>query len=168
MIHVDKFINSRIYIKKRGVKMTQNQTQTINSKAPIYTREELESKLRKLQSKLDSILEDFDKAYKKLLDIHLKLYKTPSISTDTADKIHSVIKKLESIVYDAVDEIIVNELELDTDIEKYEEEYNVVFSYTEERLLGVVMLSENETVRPVVVWTDYETVDYYEGEKGDS
>ena len=133
--------------------------------APIYTREELEEQLRKLQSKLDSILGEFSEARRKLVETHYKLYKMWTVSADTADKVYSAIRELESAVYDAIDEMIVNELELDTDIEKYEREYNVVFSYTEERLLGVVMLKDNDTVKPVVIWTDYREVGYYEGEK---
>jgi hypothetical protein len=146
-----------------------SQTQTPKSffEAPVFTKEELESKLKDLQSKLDSILEDFNVAHKKLLETHYKFFKMSTVSIGSVEKLYDAILAVRDRVYDIIDEMIVNELDLDTDIEKYEEEYKVHFGYTEERLLGVVMLKENDTVKPVVVWTDYREVGYYEGEKSE-
>jgi len=43
----------------------------------------------------------------------------------------------------------------------------VSFPYETERQLGVALLKDGESVKPVVVWTDYDEIDYSEGEKSE-
>jgi glutamine synthetase adenylyltransferase len=149
--------------------MSKPQTQTPNSesffKAPVYTREELEEELKKIREVLREfhrMLENLHDTYRDILNY---IYYNTIISTETFHRVCEKFDELEQAILDAIDESVVNELQLDTDIEKYEEQYNVKFRYESERQLGVVLLKENETVKPVVIWTDYKTIDYYEGEK---
>jgi hypothetical protein len=155
-----------------GVKpMSKTQIQTPGHKeetgAPIYTREELEEKMRELNNDMRELRETLESIRNAFADIVEFLYYKTIVSTETFVNVSEKFKELEQSILDAVDESIINELELDTDIDKYEREYGVKFSYETEKLLGVVMLKENETVRPVVIWTDYKMVDYYEGEKNE-
>jgi TolA-binding protein len=161
MIHVDKFINSKIYIKKRGVKMTQTQT----FKAPIYTIEELEERLKKLSREVEHLSDLWLTARIPLDRIHTILYKKTSVSDSKSSQVDELISELREAIHNAIEEMIINELQLDTDIEKYEREYNVKFTYETERLLGVVMIKDNDTIKPVAIWTDYREIWYYEGEK---
>ena len=133
--------------------------------APIYTREELEFKLERLEWKIDYLLRNFHIAWRNLIETRAKLAETHSISTNTVSRFDNAIEELKNIIYDAVDEMVVNELKLDTDIEKYEEQYNVKFKHGEERQLGVALLREGEVVKPVVIYTDYKNLRYCEGER---
>ena len=128
----------------------------------IYTREELERKLRELNTIVRNIAERFKIAEAHLNTVADSLWSTLSYAHYA--KFEDKIRDLEDALRDSIDELIIGELQLDTDIEKYEKEYNVKFPYESERQLGVVILKENETVKPVVIWTDYEVVGYYEGE----
>ena len=138
-----------------------SQTQT---NAPIYTREELEKILKMLSEKVEYLAELLEKAEKSISEIHRTLYYEPDVDIKIVDEIEEIRRNLKNKVFDAIDEMIINKLQLDTDIEKYEKEYKVEFPYVSERHLGVVMIKENETVKPAVVWTTYIEVDYYEGE----
>jgi hypothetical protein len=146
-------------------------SQTPNSKsffeAPVYTREELEEKISKLSREVEHISDLWLAARMPLDRILTLLYKKTSISDASSQKVDELISELRSAIHDAIDELIIKELGLDTDIDKYEEQYHVKFTYETERLLGVVMLKEDETVKPVVVWTDYKSIGYYEGEKSE-
>jgi len=134
---------------------------------PIYTREELEEALRAFGEFLEYLAKLLEKAEKSISEIYYILYYKTGIDTEIASEIAETSHNLKIRVYDAIDELIVDRLQLDTDIDKYEKQYNVRFDYTEEKLLGVVMLSENETVKPVVIWTDYKSIGYYEGKKNE-
>jgi len=136
-----------------------------NFKAPIYAREELEAKIEKLNREIRHLTDLLASAIMPLARIHLFLCKKTSISDDISQRIDELIGELKNVVRDAIDEMIVNELQLDTDIEKYEKQYNVKFDYETERQLGVVIL--RDTFKPVVVWTDYDEVRYYEGERNE-
>jgi exonuclease VII small subunit len=149
--------------------MSKPQTQTPNSesffkaKTPIYTREELERKLRELNTIVRNIVERFKIAEAHLNTVADSLWSTLSYAHYA--KFEAKIRDLEDALKDSVDELIIGELQLDTDIGKYEREYNVKFIYESERQLGVVLVREDSEVKPVVVWTDYREVGYYEGER---
>jgi len=145
--------------------MSQIQSQI--QKAPIYTREKLEKMLRVLNERVGYLAELLERAEKNVGEIHYVLYYKTDIDIEIVDEIAELFRKLKSKVYDAIDKIIVSKLQLDTDIEKYEKQYNVKFNYETERQLGVVMLKENETVEPVVIWTDYSVVSYCKGERNE-
>jgi hypothetical protein len=135
--------------------------------APIYTEEELNKKLDTLHDKMLRIIEPYSVAYRRLLDMLAAMDAMLSISRDALHMVDHAIVDLENAVKDAIDEMIVNELQLDTDIDKYEKQYNVCFGYTEERLLGVVMLRAGGITYPVVIWTDYKRIGFLAGEKNE-
>jgi hypothetical protein len=132
--------------------------------APVYTREELETKLRRLNEKLSTVFRKLE-LFRELVEIPSDLYYSLLVDIDTAEYIGRKICHLVDEIYDLIDAIIVRALNLDVDIDKYERQYNVKFTYETERQLGVALVKEDDKVRPVVVWTDYETIGYYEGEK---
>ena len=133
--------------------------------APVYTRDELEERLRRLQSRVDYLLREFDSACRVLRRVHYELERDPRVSTRTAYRFYELLEDLVSAFCDAVDELVVSELGLDVDIEKYERAFNVKFGYDSERQLGVALIREGSELRPVVVWTDYEEIGYYEGKR---
>jgi len=149
--------------------MSKPQTQAPSGEgkipAPIYTKEELEEKIDILNGRVGEIMEWYREAYKILNDMYRALYEELGTNTSTVRIVDDAIFNLDYAVKNAIDKIIINVLELDTDIEKYEKQYNVEFPYETERLLGIVMLKEGEAVKPVVIWTDYRDVGYVEGEK---
>jgi hypothetical protein len=132
---------------------------------PVYSIGELKEKLDEINRDLkefNEIMKSLREAFREILNF---MYYKTVISTETFSKICEKFDELEHSILDAIDESIVNKLQLDTDIEKYERAFNVKFYFDDERQLGVVMLKENGTTKPVVIWTDYQTVGYYEGEK---
>jgi len=143
---------------------TQTQTPTQRDFFEIYTREELERKLRKLNEKLRFVFERLE-LIRKLMEIPSYLYYELSVDIDVAEGVGRRISHVADEIYDIIDTIIVRELGLDTDIEKYEELYNIKFSYETEKQLGVVLLKENESAKPIVIYTDYSRVWYTEGER---
>ena len=132
--------------------------------APIYTRKELEEKLRRLNEKLRPIFRRLE-LFRELVEIPSDLYYSLLVDIDTAERVGRKISHLADEIYDLIDEAIIKELGLDVDVDKYERQYGVKFTYETERQLGVALVKEDNEVRPVVVWTDYETIGYYEGEK---
>jgi hypothetical protein len=144
---------------------TQTPTQRDFFEAPIYTREELESKLRELSERVKHIDELLKKAKSILDEIYYAVFRELSTNLVVAHNIVAVTDEVEKAVRDAVDEIIVQRLQLDTDFEKYEKEFGVTFPYETERQLGVALVRENGKVKPVVIWTDYITLGYSEGER---
>jgi len=149
------------------VSQTPSQTQTPTQKdffAPIYTREELERKLRKLNEKLRFVFERLE-LIRKLMEIPSYLYYELSVDMDVAWGVGRRISHVAGEIYDIIDTIIIRELGLDTDIEKYEERYNVKFRYESERQLGVALVREGAELKPVVVWTDYKSLWYHEGKR---
>jgi hypothetical protein len=133
----------------------------------IYTREELEEKLRELSERVKHIGELLRKAKSALDEVYYAVFRELSTNLVVAHNIIEAGDEVEKAVRDAVDEIIVQRLQLDTDIDKYEKEFGVTFPYEAERQLGVALVREDSEVKPVVIWTDYKTVDYYEGEKSE-
>ena len=147
----------------------ESQTQTPKPflNAPVYEKHELEKILKMLSEKVEYLAELLEKAERSISEIHYILYYKTDVNIKIVDEIAEIGRRLKHAIYDAIDELIINTLQLDTDIEKYERQYNVEFPYVSERHLGVVMLKENETVKPVVIWTTYREVDYYEGERNE-
>jgi FtsZ-binding cell division protein ZapB len=151
--------------------MSKPQSQNPQSKpesffeAPVYTREELGEKLKQLSERVKHIGELLEKAKSTLDEIYYVVFKELSTNLVVAHNIIEVGDEVEKAVRDAVDEIIIQRLQLDIDIEKYEKRYNVSFPYETERQLGVALIRENSTVKPVVIWTNYKEIGYYEGEK---
>ena len=143
--------------------MSQTQSQTPR----IYTREDLEEILRVLNERVKHLAELLERAEKSIREIHYILYYKTKVDIKIVDELAEIGLRLKNLIYDAIDELVISELRLDPDIEKYEKQYNVKFPYVSEHHLGVVLLKENETVKPVVVWTTYREVDYYEGEKNE-
>ena len=136
-------------------------------KAQVYEKHELEKMLRKLSEKVGYLAELLERAERSIREIHYVLYFKTDVNVKTIDEIAELFRELRDRIYDAVDEMIVRELQLDVDIDKYEKQYNVKFGYTEERLLGVALVAEGGKVKPVAVWTDYEVVGYYEGDRSE-
>jgi hypothetical protein len=134
--------------------------------APIYTREELEEKLRRLQEKLDYIAERLSRAIRALGEIHALLQREPAVTTKTLWNMIECGLHVDGAVKDAVDALIIRTLLLDIDIPKYEAHFNVKFRHGEERQLGVALIKEGGRVKPVVICTDYRRVWYSEGERG--
>jgi molecular chaperone DnaK (HSP70) len=145
--------------------MSESQIQAQSSEAPVYTKEMLELKLSNLKWKMDWLLRNFLVAYRNLLETRSKLNECGAISTETIAKFDNAIEELKTIIYDAVDEMIVNELKLDTDVEKYEKLFGARFAHESERQLGVALLQEGEAVKPVVICTNYKSLWYTEGER---
>jgi hypothetical protein len=142
---------------------TPFQTQTPNFKSFfVYTREELEKKLEDLRQVMRNIMQKLHEVKASLDDVAKYLREHLGYKYD--DIINEIIGEIEYNLLDAIDDIIINKLQLDTDIEKYEKLYKVSFPYETERQLGVALVRDGET-KPVVVYTDYQTVDYYEGER---
>jgi predicted nuclease with TOPRIM domain len=136
----------------------------IEFKATVYTREKLERELRELNNDLRELreaLENLRHAFAEVLDF---IYYKTIVSTETFTKITKKFDELKQAILDAINESIVNKLELDVDIEKY----NVKFTtYESEKPLGVALMQNGETVRPVIVYTDYITINYRKGEESE-
>jgi hypothetical protein len=144
--------------------MSKAQPQTRDSETPVYAKELLEVKLRNLQWKMDWLLRNFHVAWRNLMETRGKLAETSSISLETVTRFDNAMEELKNTIYDAVDEMIVNELRLDVDVEKYEKQYRVKFSHDSEHIVGVALLESGGKVKPVAICTDYKTLWYHEGE----
>ena len=150
---------------------TQSQTQPQTPKsflnAPVYEKHELEEMLRVLSERVKHLAELLEKAERSIREIHYTLYYKTNVDIGIVDEIAEIGHRLKSRVYDAIDEMIIESLKLDVDIGKYKRAYGVEFPYESERQLGVALVREGGEVRPVVVWTNYSEVDYYEGERNE-
>jgi len=146
---------------------SQTQTSETFFDTHIYTREELERKLRELSEDLRELREALENLRGAFADVLNFIYYKTIVSTETFVKISEKFDELKQAILDAIDETVVNELGLDVDVDKYEKQYNVKFTYETERLLGVALLKDNESVKPAVIWTDYDEVWYYEGERSE-
>jgi predicted Zn-dependent protease len=144
---------------------TPSQTQTPKDFFTVYTRKELERKLEELNEKLEPVLNAMHSILSLLDDIYSYLYQKNIATLEELDKLRNAQQNLKSLIEDTVDAIVVRELRLDVDIEKYEKRYNVSFPYETERQLGVALVKDKDTVKPVVVYTDYDEIGYYEGEE---
>jgi hypothetical protein len=132
--------------------------------ARLYTRKELEKKLEELNERLELVFSGMHSILSLLDDFHSYLYHKNLATNDELNKLYNAQQELKALMRDIIDAIIIRELRLDTDIEKYEKRYNVKFPYETERQLGVALVHDGGTVKPVVIWTDYDEVSYYEGE----
>ena len=151
--------------------MSKPESQTQNPKtffeAPVYTREELEEILRVLSERVKRLAELLERAVKAVDEIYHILYYKTNVDIKIVDEISEISIRLKSRVYDAIDEMIITELQLDTDVGKYKRAYGVEFPYESERQLGVALVREGGEVKPVVVWTDYKSIGFYEGERSE-
>jgi hypothetical protein len=132
-----------------------------------YTCKEdvLKYKLRKINNKLREIREHYDKAIEsinKMLSIFQHY-----VSYIEYGKLVDAKEDLEEAFMDAIDKLVYYEIPYDADVEKFEKVFNVKFTYETERLLGVILVEDKGTVRPVAIWTDYNEVGYIEGEKSE-
>jgi hypothetical protein len=133
--------------------------------APIYTRKELEMRLYHLERRLEPILKlanDIKLSIDALLG---HLLQKRLVTGDELARLQELQRELMEFIYDLIDAIIVRALDLDVDIDKYEKQYRIKFYEDGEHFIGVAMLKENDVVKPVVIWTDYEIVWYSEGER---
>jgi len=133
----------------------------------VYTRKELERKLKELNEKLEYVFTTMHSILSLLDDIYSYLYKKNLTTHEELDNLHNAQQNLKSLIEDTVDAIVVRELQLDVDIEKYEEHFNVKFTHGDEHQLGVALVKDNSEIKPVVIWTDYDEVWYSEGESSE-
>ena len=87
--------------------------------APLYTRKELERALKKLNEKLEEIFSAMHSILSLLDDIYSHLYQGLA-TEEELDKVRELRLELSKTLEDIVDAIIVRELKLDVEIEKYE------------------------------------------------
>jgi hypothetical protein len=123
----------------------------------IYTRGELEERLQDVNEKAKVVVKRLKMAVGMLRHIPSYLYLNTKVDLDVLEDISYRIGHLENAVLNALDELVISELKLDTDIGKYEREFNIKFMYDKQNVmpLGVVMLKEKDRVKPVVVWINY-------------
>jgi Mg2+ and Co2+ transporter CorA len=131
----------------------------------IYTREELETKLKHLEIKLERVFKLAEDIRRSVDALWWHLYQERLATGDELRKLDELQRELVDFIYDLVDAIIARELKLDVDIDKYEKQYGIKFYEGDEHFVGVALVKENNEVKPVVVWTDYLTVGYTEGER---
>jgi hypothetical protein len=137
--------------------MSQAQTQ-----APAqYSREQLDREIKRLSREVKRIDRLLKRAIEPVSHIQRLMYGKASVSVEKPDEISKIVKKLVRTVFDAIDEMVINELQLDTNFERY----SIKPQLDGKQWLGVALLRENNTVKPVVIWTDYENVGYYEVKK---
>jgi hypothetical protein len=151
---------------------THSQTQIDLVELLIRTYTCKDDTLRYKLSKVNKLLEQVNSEYKtakRALDNIERImsryvfYYFPDIYI----KLVEAIRDLEETLKDNIEKLIHYEIPYDQDITKFEKAFNVKFKYESERILGVILLEEKGNVKPVVIWTDYKTVDYYEGEKNE-
>jgi hypothetical protein len=135
--------------------MSQVQTQTPKTQAPIYTRYKLELKLLWLNNKLKELREKCWQLIKDFVDVNNTLLEL---------RAESAFRKMVEAMAEAMkacrdDEIVVEYLGLDTNVEKYGVELNHTG-----RLLGVVLMEDDEVVKPVAIWTNNDEVWYSDGD----
>ena len=130
------------------------------------SRYDLELRLLWLNEKLKELRELYDKIFKslaKLIDMLEEMR-----AEEAKKRLINIVLEFWRIPYDAVYEVARNRLGLDVDIEKYERQYGVRFARDEsKKLIGATLMrdSDTNTVKPVVVYIDYEEIWYSEGEK---
>jgi DNA-directed RNA polymerase subunit F len=128
-----------------------------------YSRRELEKKLEKLSETvkyLYSVLNDAENAVYRILEWIL-LYHNGNKKWEYQERLAEAREKLEKLVDDIVDELIVRELNPDSDIAKYERQYKLDLELAEQTL-GVVIL--RDTRKPVAIFRTKFGVHYFEGE----
>jgi hypothetical protein len=121
----------------------------------VYTKEDLERELKRVEEKVSHILELWEDASRGLF----RLWRYLSYSEgdlDIVNELYDRARDLETLVYDIVDTVITRELGLDVDLDKYNVKYET------ERVLGVVLVRDGDSITPVVICTDYKRIYYYE------
>ena len=130
------------------------------------SRYDLELRLLGLNEKLKELREQYERVFSELVKLGDTLNKLGA--RETSLKLIDIIMEFKDIFYDGVGEMVVNRLGLDVNIEKYERQYGVRFARDEsKKLIGATLMrdSDTDTVKPVVVYIDYEEIWYSEGEK---
>jgi len=132
---------------------------------PTYTKEELETRINRLNKIVLDIIQSMEIALKQLYEVEKKIAKElpPLESFEYSHKLYMEELSIEEIINDALDTLIDKTLYPDPDIKKYEEQYSIDFGYDSERVHGVVLLRENDKVKPVIIWRDYSIINYYAG-----
>jgi hypothetical protein len=132
---------------------------------PTYTKEEFEAKINMLNRAILEIIQSMEMSLRHLYDVEKKIAgELPlSESFEYAHMIYNESLVIQEIVDDALDVLVVKTLHPDPDVEKYEEQYNIDLDCGEERVYGVVLLRENDKVKPVVIWRNYSIVSYWRG-----
>jgi hypothetical protein len=143
--------------------MSKPQTQTPNSESfsKVYTREELERKLHELNEKVRMVYALWNETIVPLNE--LKRIIRREVCWTITDKLYRAVNDLWEIIKDAIEDMAFHKILFD---EKYD--INLCDLEFYKKPLGVVLVKDNGAVKPVVVWTDYETVGYYEDEKDES
>jgi hypothetical protein len=144
---------------------TQSQTPDLDIFSTTYTCKEdiLKYKINRLNQQIGLIREHYDRA-KESLEKILNILAQYALYNEYY-KLVDAIRDLDNALKDNIEGLIFYEIPYNPDIEKYEKKYKVKFKYDSERQLGVVLVEEKGTVKPVVVWTDYKEVGYLEGER---
>lgn len=134
---------------------------------PTYTKEELEARINHLNKVILEIIQSMEMALKHLYEVEKKIAKElpPLESFEYSHKLYMESINIQEIVNDALDTLIDKTLYPDPDVEKYEREYGVDLNCGETRIYGVVLLKENDKVKPVVIWRNYSIVNYWRGVK---
>jgi hypothetical protein len=134
---------------------------------PTYDKEELEARVNRLNKVILDIVQSMEIALKQLYEVEEKIARELPLpeSFEYSHKLYMEELNVKEIIEDAIDTLVEKTLYPDPDVEKYERQYNVDFGYGDERVYGVVLLRENDKVKPVVIWRDYSIINYYEGVK---
>jgi hypothetical protein len=132
---------------------------------PTYTKEELEARINHLNKVILEIIQSMEMAQKHLYNLEKRIAKELPLSEsfEYSHKIYMESMRIQEIVNDALDTLIDKTLYPDPDVEKYEKQYNVDLNCGDERVYGVVLLRENDRVKPVVIWRNYSIVNYWRG-----
>jgi hypothetical protein len=154
--------------------MCQNQSQTPTLQdffayTYICERELLERKIRELNEKLKTVSE----LYRRAVELLKKMFELfgDSVTYLELDKLKRAIRDLGEIFSEAVENMIYYKIPYSRDTEKFEKAFNVKFvdlqSELGAKILGVVLVKENDKVEPVAIFVDYvmPTVGYMEGER---
>jgi hypothetical protein len=122
-----------------------SQTQPQIQVVPVYTRYELELKLLRLNRRLEELIEKCWQLIRNFVDINNILLELGA--EEESKKL--VYAMTEAMSVCKRDEMVIKYLGLDTDVEKYGVKLN-------RRLLGVALMEEDDTIKPVAIWIDGE------------
>jgi len=140
---------------------TPSQTQTPESFLHVYTREELENRLRELNEKVRRVYELWSEALRLLNKVVREI--RGEVCWTITEKLYRAVNEIRDAVKDAIEDMAFHKIVFE-DIEKFDiNPYDFLEFY--EKPLGVVLLKENESAKPIVIYTDYSRVWYTEGER---
>jgi hypothetical protein len=131
---------------------------------PVFTRKELESILNALTEIIDDIYYSYANIKREMEMIADRVVDTiyyasyPRIK-ELEKRVQSKIEELDEFIRKLVDDIVTTTLNLDDDLSKWEDVFNVVFENYERRILGLAILEEGGELTPVVITTDY--IDFF-------